>query len=136
MVLSAICFSLIQQNFSMNVKDKFEKRILCNATNIPTFWLRFDADTFVIWPHGPCAFLLYLNCQHPNISSTMEKEKDRHLPFSDFEVYGKPDGTFGHFVYRKKTHTIRCLHAKSHHYALQKMFLISNLVGPNSVLLL
>jgi hypothetical protein len=37
---------------------------------------------------------------------TMEKEEDGHLPFLDINIYRKPDGSLGHKVYRKPTHTI------------------------------
>jgi hypothetical protein len=34
----------------------------------------------------------------------MEKEEG-HLPFLDIDIYRKTDGSLGHKVYRKSTHT-------------------------------
>ena len=44
----------------------------------------------------------------------MEKEEG-HLPFLDIEIYRKTDGSLGHRVYRKPTHTSLYLHQNSHH---------------------
>ena len=47
---------------------------------------------------------------------TMEKEEDGHLPFLDINIYRKPDGSLGHKVYRKPTHTNLYLNQNSHHH--------------------
>ena len=60
---------------------------------------------------------------------TMETEQNGRLPFLDVEVYRKPDGSLGHSVYRKKTHTNRYLHADSNHHPSQKMSLIRTLLN-------
>jgi hypothetical protein len=65
-------------------------------------------DTFVIRPHGPgklSEFRDHLNSVHEKIHFTMETERDGHLPFLDTNIYRKPDGSLGHKVYRKPTHT-------------------------------
>lgn len=59
----------------------------------------------------------------------MELENNQKvLPFLDVEVMRKEDGTLGHTVYRKPTHTNRYLHADSHHHPAQKRGLIHTLV--------
>jgi len=40
------------------------------------------------------------------IQISMEKEEGCHLAFLDIDIYRKPDGSLGHKVYRKPTHTI------------------------------
>jgi hypothetical protein len=87
--------------------------------------------TFVIWPHGPgklAEFLDHLNGLHENIKFTMETEKDGQLPFLDMDIYRKPDGSLGHRVYRKPTHTNLYLHANFHHHPSNKQALLSTLV--------
>jgi len=43
-------------------------------------------------------------------------------------VTKKADNTLGHQVYRKPTHTVRYLHAESHHHPAQKQLAIYSLV--------
>ena len=57
----------------------------------------------------------------------METETDNRLPFLDVLVEKKEDGTLGHSVFRKKTHTDRYLHADSHHHPQQKFGVIKTL---------
>ncbi|XP_018576512.1 uncharacterized protein LOC108915047 [Anoplophora glabripennis] len=58
----------------------------------------------------------------------MEVEKNAALPFLDVLVERKPDGTLGHRVYRKPTHTDRYLNAESHHHPAQKQGIINTLI--------
>jgi hypothetical protein len=58
----------------------------------------------------------------------METEKDGHLTFLDIDIYRKPDGSLGHRVYRKPTHTNLYLHADSHHHPSNKQAVLSTLV--------
>jgi hypothetical protein len=50
----------------------------------------------------------------------MEIEEKGHLPFLDIDVYRKMDGSLGHKVYRKPTHTNLYLHQSSHHHPANK----------------
>jgi hypothetical protein len=52
----------------------------------------------------------------------MEIESDGDIFFLDIDilVYRRPDGSLGHIVYRKLTHTNLYLNAKSHHHPVNK----------------
>jgi hypothetical protein len=58
----------------------------------------------------------------------MEVEKNLSLPFLDVLVGRRPDGSLGHTVYRKPTHTDLYLHAKSAHRPAQKKGVLHSLV--------
>jgi hypothetical protein len=99
-----------------------EERALTEAPLKPTLWLRYVDDTFVIWQHGRHEldiFLQHLNKMHVDIKFTMEVEVEDRLPFLDVLILKKPDGSLGHTVYRKATHTNRYLRADSHHHPSQ-----------------
>jgi hypothetical protein len=88
-------------------------------------------DTFVIWPHGKTSltdFLEHLSKLHKNIQFTMEIEENGHLPFMDIDIYKKLDGSLGHKVYRKPTHTNLYLHQLSCHHPANKHCVLSSLV--------
>jgi len=57
----------------------------------------------------------------------MEKEGD-HLPFLDIDIYRKTDGSLGHKVYRKPTHTNLYLHQNSHHHPANKQSVLASLI--------
>ncbi|XP_021934007.1 uncharacterized protein LOC110836758 isoform X2 [Zootermopsis nevadensis] len=100
-------------NFFM---EHFEEMAMDGATFKPLCWFCYVDDTFVIWPHGPgklAEFLNHLNSIHKSIQFTMETEKDGHLPFLDIDIHRKPDGSLGHKVYRKPTHTDLYLNSNS-----------------------
>jgi hypothetical protein len=95
-------------NFFM---EDFEKTALEQAAHKPIYWFRYADDTFVIWPHGQeklTEFLNHLYGLHKKIQFTMEK--GGYLPFLDIGIYRKRDGSLGHSVYWKPTHTNPYLH--------------------------
>ena len=112
--------------------EYFEKEALRKTSKKPEVWFRYVDDTFVIWRHGRAElrkFLIFLNNQQiPNIHFTIDIEENGKLPFLDILISKKADGTLGHQVYRKPTHTDRYLHAESHHHPLQKQSAINSLV--------
>ena len=115
-------------NFYM---ESFEASALETAALKPVCWYRYVDDTFVIWSHGQEKlrdFLLHLNSIHPQIQFTMEIESDGQLPFLDVLVRRKDDGTLGHSVYRKPTHTDRYLHKRSNHHPCQKRAVLKTLL--------
>jgi hypothetical protein len=60
----------------------------------------------------------------------METEREGHLPFLDIDIdiYRRPDGSLGHRVYHKATHTNLYLNAGSHHHPSSKQAVLSTLV--------
>ncbi|XP_042202463.1 uncharacterized protein LOC121852562 [Callorhinchus milii] len=109
---------------------KFESDAIQTSTLRPSLWKRYVDDTFVIWPHGLPAlnhFLDHINSRHPSIRFTMEVEKDGKLPFLDILFERRPDGSLGHSVYRKATHTDSYLKPDSPHHPFQKNSLIKTL---------
>jgi hypothetical protein len=77
----------------------------------PRYWFRYVDDAFVIWPHSWEKledFLHHLNIIHQSVQFTTETESEGDLAFLDIDIYGRPDGSMGHKVYRKPTHTPIC----------------------------
>jgi len=105
-------------NFFM---EDFEKKAIEQATHKPVCWFRYVGDIFVIWPHTQeklTEFLNHLNGLHNKIQFTMVKEEEYHLPFLNIDIYRKTDGSLGHKVYQKPTHTSLYLHQNlDHHHA-------------------
>ena len=60
-------------------------------------------------------FLSHLNSIEPSVQFTLEREKDRHLPFLDLNVSRGVQGNLETSVYRKPTHTDKYLAFDSHH---------------------
>jgi hypothetical protein len=88
--------------------ENYEERALDLAPHKPLCWFCYVDDTFVIWPQGPDKlkdFLNHLNSITQCIQSTMKTETEGHLPFLDIDIYRRPDGSLGHKVYCKSTHT-------------------------------
>ena len=56
----------------------------------------------------------------PSIQFTLEREKDRHLPFLDLNVSGGVQGNLETSVYCKPTHTDKYLAFDSHHLICHK----------------
>jgi hypothetical protein len=72
--------------------------------------------------------LLHLNSIHTNIQISMDTERDGHIAFLDIDVYKRPNGSLGHWVYRKLTHTNLYLSATSHHNPANKQAALSTIV--------
>jgi hypothetical protein len=120
--------SLVVANIFM---EHFETLALNSFHLKPKCWFRFVDDTFVIWPHGHPAlnsFFNHLNRISPHIQFMMETQKDNSIPFLDVLISHLPDGSLTHQVFRKKTHTDRYLHAKSHHHPTQKSTVLKTLI--------
>jgi hypothetical protein len=71
----------------------------------PICWFHYIDDTLVIWTHGPEKLNDFLNHLNSNIQFTTDTESD---------------GSLGHNVYRKLTHTNLYLNAKSPHHLVSK----------------
>ena len=57
----------------------------------------------------------------------MEVEENESIPFLDVLIYKRLDGSLGHKVFRKKTHTNSYLNTNSHHHPAQKLGIINTL---------
>jgi hypothetical protein len=115
---------------SVSMED-FEELALGQTTHALLCWCHY-VDTFVIWLHRTEKlerFLDHLNGLHRNIQFSMEMERVGHLPFLDFNIYRKWEGSLGHRVYQKPTHTNLCLNPGSHHPPSNIQCVISNLVN-------
>ena len=80
------------------------------------FWGRYVYD-FISAVSGNEAerLLSIFNSGEQFIQLTLEREKDRHLPFLDLNVYIGEQGNLETSVYRKPTHTEKYLAFDSHH---------------------
>ncbi|XP_055856163.1 uncharacterized protein LOC129919329 [Episyrphus balteatus] len=95
----------------------FKMKALETSPIKPVIWKRYVDDTFCILNKNDVdTFLNHLNSVHSKIQFTMEIEENNTLAFLDVKVIKNQDGTLGHTVYRKNTHTDRYLHAASHHH--------------------
>jgi hypothetical protein len=115
-------------NFLM---EDFEKKAIEQATPKPVCWFIYVGDTFVIWPHGQeklTEFQNHLIRLHKKVQFTMEKEEEGHLPFLDIDIYRKTDGSLGHKVYQKTTHTNLYLHQNSLHHPANKQSILAPLI--------
>jgi hypothetical protein len=102
--------------------EYFEESFVMSSYLKPSLWIRYVDDCLVIWKHGKeelLKYLNYLNSCHKNIKFTIEIEKDKQIPFLDVLIMKRTDGTLGHTIYRKPTHTNKYLDAKSHHHPSQ-----------------
>jgi len=72
-------------------------------------------------------FLNHLSGLYNKIQFTVEIEEEDHLPFLDIDIYRKMDGSLGHKVYRKPTHTDLYLHQNSHHHPANKQSFLASL---------
>ena len=99
--------------------EEFEKKALATSTLKPGLWLRYVDDTLSSWAHrleNLHRFLEHINSLHP-IKFTLEMQKeDKTIPFLDVLLVVQEDGSLGHEVYRKPTHTDRYLHGNSFHH--------------------
>ena len=87
--------------------EEFEKNALATATLKPGFWFRYVDDTLSSWCHG-------LDNLQRSIKFTYEVQKDdKTIPFLDVLFTVREDGSLGHNIYRKPTHTDRYLHFNS-----------------------
>lgn len=64
-------------------------------------------------------FLKHLNSIYDNVKLTIELQVNNSLAFLDDLVIKNLNGTVGHKMYRKPTHTKRYLNGESHHYPTQ-----------------
>ncbi|MGL4226872.1 MAG: reverse transcriptase domain-containing protein, partial [Rickettsia sp.] len=78
----------------------------CPLAHMPSVFFRYVDDTFALFskPASALAFLKHINSMQPNISFTMEPEKDGSLSFLDVRIMHTTSG-FTTSVFRKSTFT-------------------------------
>ena len=104
--------------------EYFEKKTLDSYPLKPTWWKRFVDYTNLRWTHGRTELenlFNQLNSISSEIKIMMEFEQKGIIPFLDVLVIRKEDGTLGHQVFKKKTHTESYLHANPYHHPSQKI---------------
>ena len=100
-------FSAIIANMVM---EDVEQRALATSPVKPFFWKRYVDDVISAISESEAEHLLsHLNSLEPSIQFTLEREKDRHLPFLDLNVSRGVQGNLETSVYRKPTHTDKYL---------------------------
>ena len=95
----------------------------------PPTYFRYVDDTFAIFDYEAEAveFLTKLNCLHPSLKFTFEKEKGKCLLFLDVYVE-RTDAGFKTSLYWKPTFTSQYLHWELFSPLKRKISLISTLV--------
>ena len=106
----------------------YEEKLFSQTQKPPTYF-RYVDDTFAIFDHEAEAdeFLTKLNCLHPSLKFTFEKEKRKCLLFLEFCIV-RTDIDFDTSVYRKPTFTGQYLRWESFSPLKRKISLISTLV--------
>ena len=96
--------------------DELEKKAFEQLQAPPRIWHRFVDDVISVMNSSDEALLLdHLNEQHPRITFTMERENEGKMPFMDVLFKRGEEDKLDRAVYRKPTHTGRCLSFDSHH---------------------
>lgn len=110
--------------------EYFEKLALDSSPIKPKIWKRYVDDTFVVLKRNEVdRFLNHLNSLHPKMEFTSELEENDSLAFLDVLIIRKQDGTFGHTVHRKSTHTNRYLNGNSHHHPANFTSVVASLIN-------
>ena len=106
----------------------YEEKLFSQTQKPPTYF-RYVDDTFAIFDYEAEAdeFLTKLNCLHPSLKFTFQKEKGKCLPFLDVYVE-RTDIGFETSTYRKPTFTGQYLRWESFSPLKRKISLISTLV--------
>ena len=112
-----------------NIFVEYYEEKLFSQTQKPPTYFRYVDDTFAIFNHEAKAdeFLIKLNCLHPSLKFTFEKEKGKCLPFLDV-YFERIDIGFETSVHRKPTFTGQCLRWEPFNPLKRKINLISTLV--------
>ena len=110
----------------------YEEKLFSQTQKPPTYF-RYVDDTFAIFDHEAEAdeFLIKLNCLHPSLKFTFEKEKGKCLPFLDVYVK-RTDVGLETSVYQKPTFTGQYLRWESFSLLKRKISLISTNIGASS----
>ena len=91
------------------VMEDVEQRASATSPVKPFFWKCVDDVISAVSGSEAEHLLSHLNSLEPSIQFTLEREKDRHLPFLDLNVSRGVQGNLEISVYRKPTHTDKYL---------------------------
>ena len=98
------------------VMEDVEQRALATSPVKPFFWKRYVDDVISAVSGNEAERLLsHLNSVEPSIQFTLERKKDRNLPFLDLNASRGVQGKLETSVYRKPTHTDKYLEVDAHH---------------------
>ena len=121
--------------------DWFEKQYVFNEENTfkPRVWKRMRDDVFIIWRTISVTeieqqeedelgkFVQDINKVEPRIKFTVEREREKKLPFLDIDIE-RLDDRLKTKVYRKETHTQRYLEWRSNHSKACKLGVLKGLI--------
>ena len=112
-----------------NIFVGYDEEKLFSQTQKPPTYFRYVDDTLAIFDQEAEAgeFLIKLNCLHPSLKFTFEKENDKCLPFLGVFVE-RTDIGFETGVYQKSTFTGQYLCWESFNPRKRKISLISTLM--------
>ena len=112
-----------------NIFVGYHKSKLFSCVQKPTIYFQYVDDTFAIFKQEGDVddFLVTLNCLHPALKFTFEKEQDGKLPFLDILVERTELG-FETSVYRKPTFSGQYIHWESFSPRKRKTNLLATLV--------
>ena len=95
--------------------EDMEQRASATSSVKPFFLKRYVNDVISVVSGNEVECLSsHLNSVKPSIQITLEHEKDRHLPFLDFNVYRGEQRNLETSVYHKPNHTDKYLTFDSH----------------------
>ena len=101
----------------------------CGTPVKPFFWRRYVDDIISAVSGNEAERLLsHLNSVEPSIQLTLEREKDRHLPFLDLNVYIGEQGSLDTSVYCNPSHTDKYLAFDSHYSICRKNSMAKTLI--------
>ena len=112
-----------------NIFVDYHESKLFSSVQKPTIYFRYVDDTFAIFKQEGDVddFLVTLNCLHPALKFTFEKEHDGKLPFLDI-VVEKTELGFETSVYQKPTFFGQYIRCESFSPRKRKTNLIATLV--------
>ena len=109
-------------NYAIIFMNYLETNFLSTYPILPSIWLRFIDDVFMIWNYGEQQlkrFLEALNHHHPTTELTHTMNKSE-IAFLDTIVYRSPNHRLYTRIYHKPTYQKQYLHYHSAHPRNQK----------------
>ena len=104
------------------VMEDVEQRALATSLVKPLFWKRYVDDAIFAESGNEAERLLsHLNSVELSIQFTLEREKDRHLPFLYLNVSRGVQGNLETSVYRKPNHTDTSLSILITRFAIKRL---------------